>query len=258
MKRGWTLNALFAVVGVGLLSVGCRSTAPVADPAVFDCITHAGTYANLSRGDYAGSFPVTNLVRYGDHGLGTFDRLDGELVMVGGVVYRADVDCRLGPPGVSNLTPFAVITPFAPDRMFDVENMTDARFRRALDLRGRPRGIPQAIQVEGRFKQVTIRSVPAQAEPWRPLDEAIAADARSLTVSNVNGVLVGYYYPDNLTSLHPAGYHLHMVDAERTFGGHVLGFEIDKARISIDNSPYLNVILPEGEIEKPASPSVRF
>ena len=43
----------------------------------------------LTLGDYHGSVSVKELKRKGDIGLGTFDGLDGEMIMLDGSVYKA-------------------------------------------------------------------------------------------------------------------------------------------------------------------------
>ncbi len=41
----------------------------------------------LCQGDYEGHLSISELKRHGDIGLGTFDRLDGEMIMLVGIVY---------------------------------------------------------------------------------------------------------------------------------------------------------------------------
>jgi len=236
-----------------LMLSGCASTQIHPAQEYTDTITHAGLYADLNKGEYDGFYPVTNLVRYGDHGLGTYDGLNGEMIMYSGVIYRADATCRLLAVPVTSVTPYAVVSYFQADRVFDVEKMSLTLFERALDMRRKQARVPQAIQVSGMFKSITIRSVPVQEKPWRPLAEVIQSDSFKVTLTNVTGFMVGYHYPEYLSMLHPAGYHLHFVDSQRVTGGHVLDFEIAQARISLDHSPGLQVFLPadRSSTEKP-------
>lgn len=234
------IRSLFTI----LLLSGCASTQMQPVQEFADTITHAGLFTDLSKGEYDGFIAVTNLVRYGDHGLGTYDGLNGELIMYSGVVYRADATCHLVHIPATNVTPYAVVTYFQADRVFDVEKMSKTLFERALDMRRKQDRVPQAVQVSGLFKSITIRSVPFQEKPWRPLAEVIQSDSFMVTLTNVTGIMVGYHYPEYLSMMHPAGYHLHFVDSQRVMGGHVLDFEIAQARISIDHSPDLQVFLP--------------
>ena len=243
MNRILRLRILTLLLLPLLVQLGCRSAPWTARQEFTDTITHAGTITDLARGEYEGFFPVTNLVRYGDHGLGTFHELDGEMIVYSGVVYRAASDRTASIAETNRTTPFAVVTFFEPERMFDVEHMDMPLFKRALEMRRRNTRIPEAIQIHGDFASITIRSVPAQEKPWRTLDKVIATDEQRATLEQVTGVMVGYYYPDTLSAIHPAGYHFHFLDHEQNVGGHVHDFNIQQARISIDYSPGIQVLL---------------
>lgn len=194
---------------------------------------------------------ISNLVQYGDHGLGTFDRLDGEMIVYSGAVYRAGADGSLAPVAMTNTTPFAVVTYFQPGVMFDIAQVDQPRFQRAMDMRRRIDGIPLAIQVHGLFSSVTIRSVPAQEQPWRPLGEVLKDSQQVYTLTNVVGSLIGFEYPDHTGVLHPPGFHFHFIDAARERGGHVLDFSISQARILVDPSPVLHAILNTNRVHQP-------
>ena len=49
----------------------------------------------LTYGDYYGSVSVDEFKQRGDVGIGTFNRLNGELIMLDGYVYRAGGDGSL-------------------------------------------------------------------------------------------------------------------------------------------------------------------
>src|SRR5215472_17433695 len=85
----------------------------------FDVAHHTlyqvSTATALVEGIYQGAVRVGTLREHGDLGLGTFEDLDGEMVIVGGHFFqvRGDGSVREVDDGV--LSPFAVITRFAPD-----------------------------------------------------------------------------------------------------------------------------------------------
>ena len=231
------------ISGTLVVLIGCRS-APLTPRVEYDdVITHAGTIMDLAGGNYEGFFPVTNLVRYGDHGLGTFHSLDGEMIVYSGKVFRADSKGTLSLAEKDRATPFAVVTYFNADRIFDIENVDQKRFQRALEMRSRTPHLPQAIQVHGDFDSILIRSVPAQDKPWQPLNKVLERDEKRMMLTNVAGVLVGYHYPDVFGAIHPPGYHFHFVSEDRMTGGHVHDFKIKTGRISIDYTPGIQVLL---------------
>jgi len=243
MKHNVALIPVVVAAMALLVSFGCRSTKVQPWYEYADTITLAGIYADLNRGDYAGFMTVSNLLRYGDFGLGTYHGLDGEMVIYSGEVYRVDSRLLAAPVSPSISTPFAVVSFFSPDRMFDVARMNQVLFKRAIALRRKNDRLPQAIHVQGLFKTIHIRSVAPQEPPWKPLSDALAADSNSITLSNVVGRMVGYYIPASFEPLHPEGYHFHFLRDDRITGGHVLDFDITQARIELDNSPRLHVLV---------------
>jgi acetolactate decarboxylase len=238
MKR-----VILLMMVAGLVSVGCRSARWQAADEFSDTLTHAGTITDLAAGAYGGFIAVSNVLRYGDFGLGTFDGLDGEMVVWSGMVYRAGADMRLAAAAPDATTPFTVVTWFSPDRMFDVERMDRGLFERAMALRRKNERLPQAISVNGRFSLLHIRSVAAQQPPWRPLSDALAADSRDQVLTNATGRMVGFFMPSPFAALHPAGYHFHFMSADGTTGGHVLDFAIAQARIEVDASDRIQVLV---------------
>src|SRR5260221_7631361 len=64
----------------------------------------------LIEGIYEENIPLTELKKHGDFGLGTFDKLDGEMVMLDGITYQITGDGRVDAVDDSHSTPFACVT----------------------------------------------------------------------------------------------------------------------------------------------------
>ena len=81
-------------------------------------VYQTSTMGALLDGVYDGDVTIRELLRHGDFGLGTFNGLDGEMLVVDGVCYqlRGDGSARVADP--EQRTPFAVVTWFAADRAF--------------------------------------------------------------------------------------------------------------------------------------------
>src|SRR5215813_9986135 len=73
------------------------------------------TATALVEGIYRGAIRVGTLREHGDLGLGTFEDLDGEMVIIDGHFFQVRSDGSVRECGDDVLSPFAVITPFAPD-----------------------------------------------------------------------------------------------------------------------------------------------
>ena len=72
------------------------------------------TISSLLAGGYDGATTIGEMLRHGNFGLGTFNGVDGEMIVLDGQVYRATVDGRAHLVDPSELTPFAVVVPFQP------------------------------------------------------------------------------------------------------------------------------------------------
>ena len=66
----------------------------------------------LVQGVHNKAVTIGDLKRHGDFGLGTFEGLDGEMVVVDGHFYQAHGDGRITVPPDSAAVPFAVLTHF--------------------------------------------------------------------------------------------------------------------------------------------------
>src|SRR5271167_4583945 len=73
------------------------------------------TAAALVEGIYQGAVRVGTLREHGDLGLGTFENLDGEMVVVDGQFFQVRSDGSVRECGDDVLSPFAAVTRFAPE-----------------------------------------------------------------------------------------------------------------------------------------------
>lgn len=211
------------------------------------------TLAALLDGRYDGDVTVAELRRHGDLGLGTFDALDGELIAVDGVVWRADEHGRLQQPDDDVRTPFAVVTHFAADVELILDDILGHDELLELIERHVPAHGCAALRFDGRLEQVHARSVPRQQPPYRPLAE-VAADQRVFDLGPVDGTIVGFRFPDESGGVNVPGYHLHVATADRTRGGHVLQARVGPGTLTVDRLDDLHMELPAG-IELPAGPA---
>jgi acetolactate decarboxylase len=202
------------------------------------------TVQALLAGAFDGDVTLAEVLEHGDLGLGTLNGLDGELIVLDGEAWKAELDCTLVRPDPSSLTPYAVVVPFAPGAPVELtgpfgESELEARLGFAPVRAARP----AAIRLDGRFAEVHVRSVPRQRPPYRPLAEAIAQQRVSV-LREVSGTMIGFCFPDALDGIEMTGAHLHFADDARARGGHVLSFTLSEATALIDAASALHVELP--------------
>jgi acetolactate decarboxylase len=179
------------------------------------------TAGALVEGLYRGEVTVGALREHGDFGLGTFEGLDGEMVIVNGRFYQVRGDGTVREVEDSTRSPYAMITRFPAGDAVDLADCADLSALHAqLDrLRDSP-NVFSAVRVDGEFDAVTTRSV--QRTPEGVPLAAAASQQREFHLRNVRGTLVGFWSPGYLRTILVAGYHLHFLSDDRRSGGHLL------------------------------------
>lgn len=240
MKESTMLNflRLFVVLIACLLAVSsCAGVRP-------NAITQYSTIDALLAGGYDSVANTKELLRHGDFGLGTFQSLDGEMIVLDGIVYQARADGKIYTP--QNIgTPFASISFFQPESSAAILSpLTLAGLEHAADGIAPNPNVPYAFKIEGFFSEVKFRAVLAQQRPYPPLAEAARHQSVN-TARNVEGTLVGYRLPPFVKGINVPGYHLHFISRDHSVGGHVLGLTIMRGVMQADPCGRLELILPE-------------
>lgn len=204
----------------------------------------ASTVQALLAGAFDGDVTLEELLEHGNHGLGTLNGLDGELIVIDGQAWKAEADCTLSRPAGSARTPYAVVTQFSPGQRMHVNEALHADDLEGwLRAAGRVADRPDAIRIDGRFESVHVRSVPKQERPYPPLAEAISHQ-HIVELHDVSGTMAGFRFPDPLDGIEMTGFHLHFATDDRTRGGHVLSYTVQDADLRIDEASELHVELP--------------
>jgi acetolactate decarboxylase len=203
------------------------------------------TLEALLGGVYDGDVTIGELLTHGDFGLGTFNSLDGEMIILDGVCYHLRSDGTAAVSAQSELTPFAAVTYFRPRTTFAVD--TPTTYQHLDDLVSAQissHNLNYAIRVTGQFSTVRTRTVARQNKPYPPLTEATEGQAEA-TFTDIAGTLAGYLSPSYEQGITVAGYHLHFLDDSRTHGGHCLDFTLTEGTVEIDTISDLHLSLPQ-------------
>lgn len=202
------------------------------------------TIGALLDGVYDGDATVADILQHGDFGLGTFNHLDGEMVILDGVCYRLRADGTATRAAPTDRTPFAAITRFHRDFGIAIAERTDrAAVTAAIDQGITSTNLIYAIRVTGHFAELHTRTVMEQQQPYPPLTEATEGQAET-RFTDVSGTLVGFRTPDFEQGISVAGYHLHFLDDDRTAGGHVLDFTLERGDVAVSGASQLHLSLP--------------
>ena len=205
----------------------------------------------LLEGRYDGDVSFAELKARGDFGLGTLDALDGEMIALDGSFYQVRADGRAYAIDERARTPFAVVTFFEPNLSRQLVGPMDfGTFCAGLDRLVGGEASCCAVRVEGHFDHIKTRSVPRQRRPYPPLAEVVKHQP-TFELHDIPGSLVGFRFPLYAQGLNVAGYHFHFITADRSAGGHVLGFTLAHGELRVDSEADLRLELPPG-VDLPA------
>lgn len=207
----------------------------------------------LVEGYYEQNITIGEVKDHGDFGLGTFNDLDGEMVVLDGVVYQVAGDGTVKQVADDILTPFACVTFYRPETFDEIDgaamvskgqvsHLPYEAFNALLERLLPSPNMLYAIRIDGLFPHVRTRSV-AKQENYRPLALA-TKDQAIFDFYDIAGTLSGFYTPSFMSSMNAPGYHLHFISDDRRRGGHLLSCDLGSARIGMQHIPLLEVALP--------------
>ncbi len=201
------------------------------------------TSSALVEGVYQGAVTVKTLREHGDQGLGTFDHIDGEMIVLDGRFFQVRSDGSVRECEDDALTPFAVITHFVPEPATRVPECRDFDALCAhFDRLRTSDNLFYALRVDGRFDRIHTRAM-CKTEEGVPLVQA-AARQPEFEFRDIAGTLIGFWSPDYAKTLNVPGYHLHFISDDRTHGGHVLACSGADLQLQIESSGDYRVVLP--------------
>ena len=205
---------------------------------------------SLAQGYFDGSMTVADLKTHGDTGIGTFDGLNGEMIVLDGVVYQAIGDGSVVVPADDETVPFSNVTFFEEDLVLPLSATPDmASLQATLNEIVSEHGanLFYMVKIPGTFSSIKVRSEYKQEKPYRNLDVALAADQNEFDFEDIKGTMVGLYCPDYMGDLNSVGWHFHFLTEDLTQGGHVLQVSVDEATAMLDATPGFELFLPEDD-----------
>lgn len=210
-------------------------------------VYQVSTMTALLDGVYDGDFSLGEIHEHGDFGIGTFNKLDGELIGFDGAFYRLRSDGTATPVKENDKSPFCSITFFETEITHRVNRqLTLEELEQELDKLLPSKNVFYAIRIDGVFKKVQTRTVEVQEKPYVPMIEAVKTQP-IFDFENIEGTIAGFRTPQYAHGIAVAGYHLHFIDKNRSTGGHVFDYTVENATIRISKKQYLNLRLPETE-----------
>lgn len=235
------------LAGTMLFNTASTTAAPAQDK---ETVYQVALLQSLALGYFDGSITVKDLKNYGDTGIGTFEGLNGEMIVLDGVVYRANQDCKINIMGNRDTVPFSNVTFFEKDFSIKLRNVIDKdSLESVLNTQVDKHGINSfyMVKIPGEFNEILVRSEAGQVKPYPTLVEALTVTQKEFTFQNIKGTLVGLYCPQFMSSLNSTGWHFHFISEDKKVGGHVLGLHLESGEAQFDKTDNFRMGLPKKE-----------
>jgi len=201
----------------------------------------------LSAGVYDGDLSVNKLKHFGDFGLGTFNNIDGEMVVYEGKIYQVKTDGVPIEATKNLLSPFAAVTFFKSDTTIEFTSpQTLQQIKQLIDAAVPSDNYLYAVKISGEFKKVKTRSVPGQQKPFPDLATVIKNQV-TFEKDKIGGIVIGFKMPEFIDGVNVKGFHFHFLSTDKKFGGHLLDFTLEKGKIEIGIIKEFRCQLPSTE-----------
>jgi acetolactate decarboxylase len=200
----------------------------------------------LVQGVYQEAVSSALLLSHGDFGLGTFDDLDGEMVVLDGVVYQVRSDGTVHRVDGSAGTPFATVLHFSPDDTLLLKNVPSfAELCATCDEHRTSQNLFYAFRVDGVFSNMHTRAM-QRTQSGTSLKTA-ASTQPEFQFTDIEGTLVGFWSPEFAGAVDIPGYHFHFLSKDRTKGGHVLECAGEELTLQFEKVKEFHLSLPDSE-----------
>lgn len=201
------------------------------------------TLGALMAGLYEGTMTIGELLAHGNLGLGTLDSIDGELIVLDGKAYQAKGDKTITELSDDVKVPYAAVVFHQAEVTFKQRfKATDEELYERIESYFDGENLFRSIKIKGTFSKMHVRMIPRANEGTRFVD--VSQNQPEYTEENVSGTIVGIWTPEMFHGVSVAGYHLHFISEDFSFGGHVMDFVIDEGEIELGAVDQLDQSFP--------------
>ena len=212
-------------------------------------IYQASTLQALALGYTRPVITVRELLEHGDTGLGTFENVDGEMIVVDGVCYQAKQDGSIVLTNEEAGVPFAVSGFIKDGRRFAIEELPDIEaIKQELTLKiEEDFGLNSVhiARIDGFFDIIHARAGAPYRSQHVSLKHILSKTQKDFTFERLEGTLVCVYYPDYMDGINAAGWHLHFISKDRKLGGHVFQVSMRSGECQLQKMDRIEIQLPK-------------
>ena len=188
------IKATLAAVAMVLSFTACSSqqpsqqsteqqqTAQQDNTANRETIFQVALLQSLTQGYYDGIIKVSELKQHGDTGIGTFEGVNGEMIVLDGTVYQALGDGSVQVADDNETVPFSNVTFFDGDlaaTLSPTKDINTLKETLTATVNENGKNMFYMVKVTGTFDKMHVRSELKQEKPYRTLDKALETDSHS-------------------------------------------------------------------------------
>ena len=192
---------------------------------------------------------VAELKTKGDTGLGSFNLLDGEMVMIDGIAYRVREDGTISEGADTDKIVYANAG------FFEEDMQTELTSEGVMDIEQLKSGLTAALpstnffyvfKIKGTFDYMKCGGLTRQEPPFEEGLDVLIPNRPVFEGNNVSGTIVGFYCPDFIGNINVKGFHFHFISDDKKLGGHVMDFKSSTTlNVGIDKKTDYHFVLPD-------------
>ncbi|MBR0459625.1 MAG: acetolactate decarboxylase [Victivallales bacterium] len=192
---------------------------------------------------------VAELLKHGSIGLGTFQNVDGEMIVLDGTCYRAREDGTIVVAENDRGVPFSTVCHMdvtKPIEFGECKNVETLKtnLNNIIDSHFGLNSM-HMVRIEGLFELVDARSESGYSSMHVSLKSILQKTQKAFQFPNVRGTLVGVFFPDYMDGINASGWHFHFVSEDRTHGGHVFEIVLQQGKGLISKINSIELKLPD-------------
>jgi len=207
---------------------------------------HYSLWTALVNKIYDGELTAKEAKTHGDIGLGSYNGVDGELIMLDGILYQVPSSGEVKAVNDSMRIPYLNATFFNKEISFEINDKLNYDSLRKLIQQHYPsHNFFYAFKIHADFDSLKLGSLQKQERPYQLGLDSLLPHRPTFPHANISGTMVGFFCPDFIGEINVAGFHLHFLSDDKKTGGHVMEFTGKNFRIEMDKLSSYHFVLPE-------------
>jgi len=215
-----------------------------------DTVFQVSTLSALEHGVFYPVTTVGEMKKHGNLGVGAFEHMDGELLLIDGKAYNGLYSGKVVLMDDNAPITYGAVSFFKANNTVTVKNINSyTELQQTIDKLLPNINNFYAFKGNVTFSYLKFRSTAKQAKPYPPLSEVIAHQS-IFEPTDITGTFFGVRLPAFINGVYAPTYHLHFITDDRVRGGHILEMKIAAANVQIQYLSQMLIKMPESDDAK--------